>query len=138
MAQRIRRVRLGAVAVNPHKEKAEELLQLISNIEVEISDLNSALKENMEELEEHMRKGHLSSVSAGDALAEFVKPAGKAQNIIDPKKFYERVDEDDFFSAVSVLVTKAKELLGEKELGKITQRIPGKTGEEKLKITHKK
>ena len=137
-ASRIRRVRPGADKTSPQKTRAKELLQLISNIEIEMSDLNVALKENMEELEELMQEHRLSEVSAGKAHAALVRPAGKTQNIIDVKKFFKAVDEDDFFSAVSVLVTKAKELLGQKELDKITRSIPGKLGEEKLKITYDK
>lgn len=137
-ASRIRRVRPGTDKTSPQKTRAKELLQLISNIEVEMSDLNVSLKENMEELEELMQEHRLSEVSAGKAHAALVRPAGKTQNIIDVKKFFKAVDEDDFFSAVSVLVTKAKELLGQKELDKITRSIPGKLGEEKLKITYDK
>lgn len=140
MTQRIRRIRGVSKATQStlHEKRAKELLQLISNIEIEMSDLNVALKENMEELEELMQEHRLSEVSAGKAHAALVRPAGKTQNIIDVKKFFKAVDEDDFFSAVSVLVTKAKELLGQKELDKITRSIPGKLGDEKLKITYDK
>ena len=140
MTQRIRRVRAGAaLPTDPAKTaKAKRLLKSISNLENEIGELNASLKGIVEELEVLMKESHLSRVAEGDAVAEFVRPAGKAQNIIDARKFYAKVDEDDFFSAISVLVTKAKEILGQKELDKITTTIPGKTGEEKLKITYKK
>ena len=137
-ASRIRRVRPGTDKTSPQKTRAKELLQLISNLEEEIGGLQYALKENLEELETVMKGGKLSEVSAGKAHAALVRPAGKTQNIIDVKKFFNAVEEDDFFSAVSVLVTKAKELLGQKELDKITRSIPGKLGDEKLKITYDK
>lgn len=140
MTQRIRRVRAGAaLPTDPAKTvKAKRLLKLISNLEQEIGEKNATLKETLEELEVVMKAGHLDSVSEGKAHATFVRPAGKTQNVIDARKFYDKVDEDDFFSAISVLVTKAKELLGQKELDKITTSIPGKAGEEKLKITYDK
>ncbi len=140
MVQRIRRVTRGATQkANPRAEsRAKELLQLISNLEEEIGGLQYALKENLEELETVMKGGKLSEVSEGKATAAFVRSSGKAQNIIDPKKFFNKVDEEDFFAAVTISVTKAKDLLGQKELDKITKTIPAKPGDEKLKITYSK
>lgn len=140
MAQRIRRIRGVSKATQStlHEKRAKELLQLISNIEVEISELQDALKANLEELESEMKEGGIDKLTKGNATATFVRSAGKSQNIVDPKKFHSCVDEKDFYSAISVSITKAKELLGQKELDRITTTIPAKVGEEKLKITYGK
>lgn len=140
MVQRIRRLVRGSVSASSagREAKAKEILQSIAEKEDEIASLSSSLAALKEELEQEMRAGRLTSVTEGQYTAAIVRPSGKAQNVIDAHKFYDLVEQEDFFGAVSVSVSKAKELLGQKELDKITTKIPAKPGDEVLKITHKK
>lgn len=140
MSTRIRRVRPGGTVVkNAGLVRAKDILNLISNIQQEMSELRSALDDNMGELTALMHEAKRTTLEDNGVIASLVRSSGKAQNIIDPKKLYKQLDGgDDFFSAVNVSVTQAKKLLGEKELSKITRHIPGTPGEEQLKITYVK
>lgn len=137
MVQRIKRIRAGSAEPRASAKltKSKTLLKSISIMITKRDELDESIKALSAELEEAMKSGKISSVEIEEATAAMVRSSGKAQNIIDPKKLYSKVSEADFFSSVSVLVTKAKELLGQKELDKITSTIPAKLGEEKLKIT---
>lgn len=139
MATRIRRLSRGAKQdLTAHENEAKELLKSIANTEEKLAKLQATLQADLDLLEQTMKAGKLSQVSEGKATAAFVQSAGKAQNVIDPKKFFNKVDEADFFASVSVSVTKAKAVLSQKELDRITTKIPATPGEAKLKITYAK
>lgn len=141
MTTRIRRVRRDAAptSVNTGKMKVMiEVLQSISNLQQQAEKLNQEIAEHEKILFGLMDRGKVDTVESLSAVAAITQSAGKATNLIDPKAFKKKVDEKDFFNCISVSVTKAKEVLGQKELDSITTTIPGKLGERKLSIKRKK
>lgn len=135
--RRISRVRETQASEGAQAEM-KETLRSIAKMQETIAQLNANIAPLMEKLEASMIKMSVLSVSAGNAIAEFTQSAGKTQNIIDPAKFFKKVTEEDFFACCSISVTKAKDLMGKKELERISDSIPGVTGEKKLKISIKK
>lgn len=131
---RIRRVR-----VRPTFDagKADTLLQSIAKAreQAAIAEQQAATAEAA--LFDLLHSTGVQSHQLGNILAEIVRPAGKAANIIDPKALRSLLDDKSYYACVSVSVTKAKEYLSAKELAGITTTIPGTTGPSKLKITIK-
>lgn len=140
MAGRIRRVRNDVAKLKANKANTaimKDLLQSIAKLQEEAACATREAAERETALFGLMTAGAVDRVEVADAVAEVTQSAGKASNIIDVKAFRKKVSDDDFLACISVGVTKAKEVLGQKELDKITTTIPGKTGEKKLKITRK-
>lgn len=141
MTTRIRRVRRDAATLSANVGKMkvmQDVLQSISKFQQQVDILNSEIAEKEKVLFSLMEKGKVDLVDCFLATAAITQSAGKATNLIDPKAFKKKVDEKDFFNCISVSVTKAKEVLGQKELDSITTTIPGKLGERKLSIKRKK
>lgn len=138
----IRRISRVRTEVAP-EEKARQLrlmkekLKSIAENQIEIDRLSKVVAGLTTGLMQDMKAGKLSHVENSIAFVDIVRSAGKASNVIDVKAFFKKVGgaTDDFFAAVSIGVTKAKDILGQKELDKITTTTPGKAGDEKLKLT---
>lgn len=138
----IRRISRVRTEVAP-EEKAKQLrlmkekVKSIAEKQIEINRLTALVAGETTELMRAMKAGKLSHVETSVALVDIVRSAGKSSNVIDVKAFFKKVGgaTDDFFAAVSIGVTKAKDILGQKELDKITKTTPGTPGEEKLKVT---
>ena len=138
MTQRIRRIRVAPEATKERESKARNILQSIADIDSEKATIDARRAELVEQLEEEMRRVKALSVTEGMATAAFVRPSGKSVVTIDPRKFEESVDDDEFYSCITVSVTKAKQVLSQKALNRISSVAPAKLGEETLKITYAK
>lgn len=120
------------------KRKMTMLADSIENLQEEIQEKQKKLKDELRELEELMKKYKVQKHEGNISIAEFVVPPGRSTRIIDPVKFREKVQDDrDFFSAISVSVTKAKKVLSEKEIDSISDIRPPKEKEPILKVRHK-
>lgn len=149
MVSRIKRVRRTITTKGPSRAELDKMrisLQTIAN-------LRSAAERMMKQAagEEadlfvamvNAKLDHLDGFPEGSpnldgpmAVADITQSPGKGQNFIDPRKFRAAVKDDKaFYSAITVGVTKAKDILSGKELERITVFTPGKLGEKKLKIT---
>jgi hypothetical protein len=112
-------------------------LQSIAKMQATIVQLQANISPLVEQLEEQMVKAKMTTLECAEAIAAITRSAGKASTTIDAKKFYDVVDEDDFFACVTVGVTKAKTVLGQKEIDKISTKVPGTAGPQKLSIVLK-
>jgi uncharacterized protein YigA (DUF484 family) len=139
---RVRRVRTRRIAVRPAASSRiramEEKLQSIANTMAEIDDLQMELQSLQAQLFMEMKEHKVPNIEIEKAVANVTRKMGKASNSIDPKKFFNAVAREDFFTAVSVSITKAKEVLSGKEYEKLVTHTPGKLGDEVLEIKLKK
>lgn len=133
--RRIRRSR--SVPAGGKLDRLDEVLKSIATLDADAARRDAERKELAEEAEALMVSLKLTTREVDTAIAEMVRSAGKATNTIDPKKFMNAVEEKDFFAAISVSVTKAKELLPGKTLERMTTTVAGKAGDPKLKVTLK-
>ncbi len=114
----------------------EELMKSISSAEAIIAEQNEHIKQSIPKLYDLMKAQGMEAHRVDDIIAELYRSAGRATNIVDPKAFRKLVTDDaEFYSAVSVSITKAKEILPKKQLDSITTTIPGKLGEETVKVS---
>lgn len=135
--RRISRVRTPAAAKKT-KHEMQETLKSIAKMQATIASLESNIAPLLESLQKDMEAAKLVFLECDTATADIVRSAGKSSNVINAKKFFDKVEEDDFFACATISVTKAKEILGQKELDKITKKTPGTPGEPKLKVTPRK
>lgn len=119
------------------KRQLIESLKSIAKIQATIEQLQKNLTPQIDQLQADMVKAKLVFLDCDDATADIVRSAGKSQVTINPKKFYAKVAEEDFFACCTIGVTKAKAVMGQKELDRISTTVPGKPGEPKLKVTRK-
>jgi len=114
----------------------ENLMKLISEAEETIALKQAEIKSAMPELYELMKAQGIEQHRCEDIVAERYRPAGRATNIVDPKAFRKLVPNDtEYYAAIAVSVTKAREVLPKKQLDSITTTIPGKLGEETVKVS---
>ena len=134
MAQ-IRRVRRRRdTEAGNHIAQIEALMKSIAIAEDTIADLDAKRKTELHRLHELMTRAKETSHECGELVAKRVTPAGKSSTCIDPYKFYKAVDEKDFFDSVVVSVTKARGVLSERALSKVSRVTPGVAGPETVKI----
>lgn len=109
--------------VNKIRAAQDAIKEQTALIEVAMGDLATAM-------EDAGVKDHLTTL--GHA---YYKPqTGRATNVVDVRAFAEAVDEDDFYDAVTVSVTKAKDVMPAKALAKITERIEPAPKPDKLVV----
>ena len=130
--RRVRRVR--PVPVDAHSEEIESLMKSIANAEDAIASLSAKVKNETQRLYSLLVAAKETTHQCGDLVADVVIPAGRSSTLIDPRKFYNEVKEDDFFDSVIVSVTKARQVLPERTLAKISKVTPGTTGEPIVKL----
>lgn len=134
MAQ-VRRIRRRtAAAPSELAGNIEILMKSIANATDAMAALKVKIDTETATLCELMAKAREDKHEYGDLVAERFKPSGRSSTVIDPRKFYNTVEEDDFFDSVTVSVTKAKGILSERALAKISNTIPGTPGAETVKI----
>jgi len=128
----IRRARRAQPIVDT--KAIEDLMQSIAKSEDTIAVLSAQVKTDLASLTALMQKAKQTTHFCGELVAEVVVPSGRSSTTIDPRKFYLAVDEGDFFDAVTVSVTKAREILPERALAKISKTEAGKPGEPTVKL----
>lgn len=133
--RRIRR-RPGTVVFD--EKKAKELLQSIAKCDESLAHLQAVRKEQYDKLQEMMVTTNRINVEVGDLVGDIINENGNVQNIIDPCKFYKEVGGgDDFFGCVNVVALRARKVLPERILEKITIRTEGASKGKKLIIWKK-
>lgn len=133
----MRQIRRRAVnSAPPAMETIEMLMKSISSMQDEIARLSGEIKKALPQLQEAMVAGKVSTHIVDDIVAERFCPKGRATYTINPAEFYKLVEEKDFFEAVSVSSTKAKELLPGKALERITSKTGGGLKPEIVEVRH--
>jgi hypothetical protein len=111
-----------------------ETLQSIAKMQKTVDQLVNNIKPLAEKLQKDMTSAGIVSLAGAEAYADISRSPGKSQTTIDPKKFFAKVDEEDFFACCAIGVTKAKTVLGQKEIDRIAETVSGKLGEPVLKV----
>ena len=110
-------------------------LHSIANARIELAAKTAELSGRERALFLDMKESHIGLVDTELATAEVVTPVGRVVNVIDPKKFQEAVPSlQDFWDCVTVSITKAKAVLGEREIERISTSTPGATKPPELVI----
>lgn len=99
----------------------------------------TAAQEAQAKLFAAMKASKLIEFKEGLYIATIERASGRSSNTVDPVKFRKAVKDDaEFFGAITVSMTEAKKVLPEKTLKTMTTTIPGKAGEESVKLTRVK
>lgn len=105
----------------------------VAILQQKIACLVVELAREKDELLALMKKAKLpeavSSISGVSALAKVKTPIGRSVVTVDPVKYRAKVGDAKFMESVDVPVTKARMMLGEKELMDISTVVPPKAGE---------
>ena len=135
---RVMRVRGKAGGDNAERDLVATL-HSIATATREVAALNKQIEEETKSLYLLMKARKVTEVEDTLATAAVVIPAGRGSTWIDPHKFREAVPDDkEFFAAITIGVTAAKQVLGQKEIDAISVKTPAVKGEETVKITMKK
>lgn len=122
---RTRRTTRTAVAAKPtaakHKQ-AEVMLEKIRDTMISIQSASGKLKQQQDELKSLMGKCGITEIDLADIYAKLAVPTQRTLRKIDPVAFWEVTSEEDFFSAISVSVVKAGQVLSGKELDSISEK----------------
>ena len=112
----------------------DDLMKSIANSQDEVAKLGIKITADLAALHKLMGAAKTKFHQVENIVAEVYCPAGRATNVIDPKKFKKAVSEKDFWESVTVGVTKAKALLPDKVVAGMTKTIPGKVGDETIRV----
>lgn len=108
------------------RKRIDELLKSVAKAEAEIDRAQAVLHPMHQEIEKLLRDHNIESHSNGVYRTEIAETFSRQSTDIDPKKFRAEVPEKIFWDCITVGVTKAKEILGEKEVMRIATVVPGK------------
>lgn len=145
--------RIGRVSqAGPKSEAREKLMGMIENhlkliavtqnridylrasIQPEI-DLNNIEIERIKGvLREEMVKAGLNDFTDGEWEAKFVTEMTRASREVDIVKVRDALSEEDFMQVIKVQVTKLREVMGEREIDKISDITPAAPGETKFVV----
>lgn len=126
----------------PDRAELEEVVEIWNKHTEAVRKYQKSLEREMEERSRVEEQVHLMMQKAGfddfthlGIRLQEVDDKTRASTTIDPKGFYDAVEEKDFFEAVKVSVTAAKKVLSEREIKKISTVVDPKVIGKKLKIT---
>lgn len=132
MATRILRNRKK---VTDHTAEIEALMKSISKAQEAVSVNELTIKTDTAALYDLMKAQKLTVHNAGPISAMLYRPAGRSTSTIDPIGFRKLVKDDkEFYSCVSISVTKAKTIVPEKQLATIITVTPATPGAETVKV----
>lgn len=135
---RVMRVR-GKVGGTKSVDDIKATLHAIAIAKREVEALTKKIEEDTKALYHLMKASGVAEVEDTLAVAEVYSPPGRGSTWIDPVKFRAAVPDDkEFYAAISVGVTAAKQVMGQKEIDAISIKTPGSKGEETVKITMRK
>ncbi len=130
----VTRIRRNATVDNT--KAIEALMKSISTAQESIEVASATVKTGISDLYDLMKASNLSAHAVEGIVATLYRPAGRSSTVISPFAFRKAVlDDKDYYSAVSISVTKAKELLPQKVLDTISVIKPAVAGEETVKVT---
>lgn len=116
------------------REQVGHLIGLVVQRKAELAEATLSLADAESQLLTAMQDMKLVETKEGRYIATVERPAGRTTNVVDPRKFYAAVDEDEFFASVSVSLTEARKVVPAKTLDKMTTKIPGKAGDPRVKV----
>lgn len=121
-----------------YEQQVQELLSQYKALEDEMEPIliaMAALKTSMAEL---MEEGELEEVLFGMYQAKYAAPPTRATTTIDPQKFSDEVSPEEFWDCVSISVTKAREVMSERALQKVSTTTNPEPKPPVLTVTKKK
>lgn len=114
-----------------------DLMKSISENQDTIAAASAKVKVELAELLILMQASKRDTYSVDAITAEVYRPSGKTTNTVDVAAFRKLVKDDkEFYSAVSVSVTKAKEILPKKLYDSIVTSTPPVAGEPAVRVRH--
>jgi hypothetical protein len=123
-----RRTRRTAAPVSPRPNTLDGQLDRLYALKVTADEAKAAFdagkKEFQDALEQENKTSH-TLPAAGDRPAVKGSLATRTTTVIDPKKFKDRVDEDEFMACVSITQKEAKKYVGENVLDKVSTKSTG-------------
>lgn len=133
------RARRSTVSAGPtHEQQVQDLLKQYKALEEEMEPIMAAMAELKTSMAELMESGGLEEVVHGLYQAKYAAPATRATTIIDPQKFSDEVSSEEFWDCVSISVTKAREVMSERALKKVSTIITPDPKPPVLTVTKKK
>ena len=118
-----------------HENALKSLVNEVGDAQKEIDRLTAFIKESMPKIETHLKGAALTEYQAANgALAHWVTPASRDTSTISVAGFKKLVHDKDFMASISVTRKAASELLGARELAKITTTIPASPKKPELKV----
>lgn len=128
-AKRTARIRRGGKAVLTDGVKANLTsgVDRYFALEKKVKKLQAEMAEVSMDVFATMRAKKLDSWPSSDGANEAVIEikTGKSTTYVDPETFFKAVKRDEFFSAVKVSITEAKQVLPGKAFDRIAQVTPG-------------
>ena len=126
MASATRRVRVKRPTKDESKrivtDRIDDLIAEYMAAKARADKAKADMDETIEQLAPLMKANNVEYHRGPKGVAEFKSPRSNSRTIIDPRRFHELVSEDEFFGAIDVKVTKAKELVAGNTLNKISQK----------------
>lgn len=110
-----------AIAERTTRAEIDHELQLLAKEEYALDQAAAALEARHQSLEAKLRGANLTEHSNGTYKIGIEESFSRQSTTIDAKKFKNAVSDRDFWAVVTVPVTKAKELLGQKEIDAIAE-----------------
>lgn len=111
-----------------HKDAIKEVARQTEDLGLQILELQNQIKDNTEQMMEYMTKYGDKSVPAEYGDYTYAVPKGRGSTVVSSKEFQDRVTEEEFHECISVSVTKARQVLSEKEVSEISDKTAGKPG----------
>lgn len=121
MPRRLRVRKRKVVATPVDKGRLDDQLTSIINKKKRADALNEEISREMTILLKEMQGFKIRMLDVDQGEAEVFTPVGKSCTIVDPMAFHAAVSEEDFYACIKVAVTKAREVLSEKELQTISE-----------------
>lgn len=132
------RTRSGASPGAQAEKVVKQHLSAYQELEEEMDALKVRMESLKQEITETMENGKLTEVFQGVLVAKYASPATRSSTVIDPQKFSDHVLPEEFWDCISISVTKAREVMSERELKKVSTTSPGEPKPPVLTITRKK
>ena len=126
--------RRNSLVNSKDRSEIEKEVDALVQLDQQISKLQQEYQDRHAKLADKTIGLCIDHVTAGLGTADVVESFSNSRTEIHPEEYMERVDLADFFSSISVSVTKAKQFLGEKELQSISDITPRKSQGKKLVI----
>jgi hypothetical protein len=116
------------------KKVVEEHLKLIAKAERDIDAAQAIIQDSYGIIEHQLREHNLSYHSDGAYVAKIEEQWTRQQTIIHQEKFRNAVANEVFWNSITVLVTKAREFMTDKELAAVSDVVAAECKGTVLKV----
>lgn len=121
-----------------HSTALEAAVDSLFTRQEQIKQLEASIKYDLKTLEDEMDRLGIQKIESQSAVAEFQASKGRATTVVNSVAYVTRYQPGTpEFDAVTIGITKARELLSKKEFDKLATIIPAKPGDPKL-VVHSK